>query len=71
MRGTIAGVFCEPRARVGGRDRADFQNLARKIARIFIANLRNFGAERVRKTQEKRADSFQRLLMSWFARLRF
>ena len=57
----IIGVFLVPRVRVSGRNRADFQNFACKIARFSTANLRNFGAERARMTQEKRADSFQRL----------
>ena len=57
----IIGVFRAPRVRVGGRNRADFENFACKIARFSTANLRNFGAERARMTQEKRADSFQRL----------
>ena len=56
------GVFRAPRARVGGRNRADFQSFARKTARIPTAKLRKFGAERARRTQEKRADSFKMLL---------
>ena len=48
--------------RVGGRNRADFQSFARKTARISTAKLRKFGAERARRTQEKRADSFKMLL---------
>ena len=54
----IVGVFLAPHARVGGRSRADLQSFARKIARISTAKLRKFGAERARRTQEKRADSF-------------
>ena len=54
----IAGVFLAPCARVDGRNRADSQSFARKIARNSTAKLRTFGAERARKTQEKRADSF-------------
>ena len=55
----IVDVFLASRARVGGRNRADFQSFTRKIARISIAKLRKFGAERARRTQEKRADSFK------------
>ena len=54
----IIGVFLAPRAHVSGANRADFQNFACKTARFSIANLRSFGAERARNTQEKRADSF-------------
>ena len=67
----IVGVFLAPRARVGGRSRADLQSFARKIARISTAKLRKFGAERARRTQEKRADSFQMLLTPCHALLRF
>ena len=63
VRRMIVGVFLAPHARVGGRSRADLQSFARKIARISTAKLRNFGAERERKTHEKRADSFQTFLM--------
>ena len=59
----IIGIFLVPRVRVSGRTRADFQNFACKIARFSTANLRNFGAESARMTQEKRADSFQKLSM--------
>ena len=45
----IVGVFLAPRARVGGRNRAEFDSFARKIARISAEKLRNFGAERARK----------------------
>ena len=41
-----------------------------KIARFSTANMRTFGAERARKTQKKRADSFQRLSMQRHALLR-
>ena len=67
----IIGGFRAPRVRVGGRNRADFENFACKIARFSIANLRIFGAARARKTQEKRADSFQRLSTPRHALLRF
>ena len=67
----IVGVFLAPHARVGARSRADLQSFARKIARISTAKLRNFGAERERKTHEKRADSFQTFLMPCHALLRF
>ena len=67
----IVGVFLAPRARVGGHKRADFQSFARKIARISTAKLRNFGAERARRTQEKRADSFQLILKPCHALLCF
>ena len=67
----IVGVFRAPRARVGGRNRADFQSFARKIARISTAKLRIFGAESARKTQEKRADSFQMLWTPGHALVRF
>ena len=67
----IVGVFLAPRARVGGRSRADLQSLAHKIARISTAKLRKFGAERARRTQEKRADSFQMLLTPCHALMRF
>ena len=70
----IVGVFLAPRARVGGRNRADVQSFARKIARISNAKLRNFGAdraERARRTQEKRADSSQTLLMPCHVLVRF
>ena len=63
VRGMIVDVILAPRARVGGRNRADFQNFACKIARFSTANVRNLGAERARMTQEKRADSFQMLSM--------
>ena len=66
----IVGVFFAPRARVGGRNRADLQSFARKIARISNAKLRNFGAERARRTQKKRADSFQMLLTPCHALVR-
>ena len=66
----IVGVFLAPRARVGGRNRAEFDSFARKIARISAAKLRNFGAEGARSTQEKRADSFQMLLKPCHALLR-
>ena len=58
----IVDVFLASRARIGGRNRADFQSFARKTARIPSAKLRKFGAERARRTQEKRADSFKMLL---------
>ena len=58
----IVDVFLASRARIGGRNRADFQSFARKIVRISTAKLRDFGAERARRTQEKRADSFQLIL---------
>ena len=67
----VTGVFRAPRVRVGGRNRADFQNFACKIARFSTANLRTFGAERARKTQEKRAGSFQRLSTPRNALFRF
>ena len=67
----IVGVFLAPRARVGGRNRAEFDSFARKIARISAAKLRNFGAEGERRTQEKRADSFQRRLPPCHALVRF
>ena len=67
----IVGVFLAPRARVGGGNGADLQSFARKIARISTAKLRNFGAERARRTQEKRADSFQMLLTPCHALVRF
>ena len=67
----IVGVVLAPRDRITGRNRADFQNFACKIARISTAKLRNFGAERARRTQEKRADSFQILVKPCHALLRF
>ena len=67
----IVGVFLAPRARVGGGNGADLQSFARKIARISIAKLRNFGAERARRTQKKRADSFQMRLTQCHALLHF
>ena len=67
----ITGVFLAPRARVSGANRDDLQNFACKTARFSIANLRSFGAERVRNTQEKRADSFQNLSTPCHALLRF
>ena len=67
----IIGVFLAPRARVSGANRDDLQNFARKTARFSIANLRSFGAERARNTQEKRADSFQKLSTPCHALLRF
>ena len=57
----IVDVILAPCARVGGRNRADFQNFACKIARFSTANLRNLGAKRACMTQENHADSFQRL----------
>ena len=50
---TIGRFVLAPRARVGGRARADFQDFARKILHAFNCKLRNFGAERARKTFEK------------------
>ena len=38
----IAGVLLAPRARVGGRNRADLQSSARKIARIFDRKIAQF-----------------------------
>ena len=38
----IVGVFLAPRARVGGRNRADLQSSARKIARIFDRKIAQF-----------------------------
>ena len=38
----IVGVFITPRARVGGRNRADLQSSARKIARIFDRKIAQF-----------------------------
>ena len=67
----IIGVVLAPRERITGRNRADFQNFACKIARISTAKLRIFGAESARKTQEKRADSFQMLLTPCHALVRF
>ena len=67
----IVGVFLAPHARVGARSRADLQSFARKIARISTAKLRKFGAERARRTQEKRADSFKMLLTPCHALMRF
>ena len=67
----IIGVFLAPRARVSGANRDDLQNFACKTARFSIANLRSFGAERARNTQEKRADSFQKLSTPCHALLRF
>ena len=58
----IVDVFLASRARVGGRNGADFQSFTLKIMRNSTAELRNFGAERARRTQEKRADSFKMLL---------
>ena len=71
VRRMILGFFLASRARVAGRPRADFQSFACKIARISTAKLRNFGAERARRTHEKRADSFQTCLMPCHALLRF
>ena len=67
----IVGVFLAPRARIGGRNRADLQTFAREIVRISTAKLRNFGAERARRTQEKSADSFQMLLTPCHALVHF
>ena len=38
----IVGVFLAPRARVSGRNRADLQSSARKIARIFDRKIAQF-----------------------------
>ena len=54
----IVGVFLAPRARVGGRNGADLQSFARKIARISTAKLQNFGAASAQETQYTRAESF-------------
>ena len=67
----IVGVSLAPRSHIGGRSRADLQSFARKIARMSTAKLRKFGAERARRTQEKRADSFQMLLTPCHAFLCF
>ena len=67
----IFDVFLASRARIGGRNRADFQSFARKTARISAAKLRKLGAERARRTQEKRADSFKMLLTPCHALMRF
>ena len=67
---TIGRFVLAPRARVGGRARADFQDFARKILHAFNCKLRNFGAERARRTHEKRADSSQTLLMPCHALVR-
>ena len=46
------------------------QSVACKVARISTAKLRNLGAERARRTQEKRANSFQMLLTPCHALVR-
>ena len=47
----IVDVILAPRARVGGRNRADFQNFAcNELARFSTAKLRNLGAKRASMT---------------------
>ena len=54
----MVGVILGPRVCVGGRNRAEFSKIARKIARISTAKLQNFGAASAQETQDTRAESF-------------
>ena len=71
VRKILSHVFVAILVYVSCCNRADVQKFACKFERTLTAKLRTFGAESGRKTQEMRADSFQRLPTLCCALLRF